>query len=312
MNVPTDPSRDPSADATTPHEVDAFSRFDDRPPTDAETWCADALDGVALDAAPDGAGEQLDAMRAVVAGIGSVPALDEVTRARLVRQALAATSERATGTEAAPPGVDHPLGDLIARRDRSRLQRWIAPVGAAAASIAIVAGLLAANNGDPVRPTANPKDAMIESADLDASTTEGAPANIADFGEIADPAELRRQLSAFTAASNDAGTTPQESGDPETGATGRNDANPPGSSRVSSVEPDTTPGGGVVLSGGALLPDPCLASLNPGGVTPVMVAIATYEAETVAVAIANEPNRALVFVVSSDCRIVANQQLATD
>jgi hypothetical protein len=144
-----------------------------------------------------------DARDDVLAAQLAVPALDEVTRRRLVRGAL----------DAAPP-VEAPA----AGRGRGR-GRWLAAAAAAVAVAGLVTAVVLAGGGSGDHPTAARTPASTSSPSLPGTDAQGgatdraatpttqslappaggsarSPGDLGPLGEVADPATLRDRVEA--------------------------------------------------------------------------------------------------------------------
>ncbi len=212
------------------------------------------------------------AMVAAANAIGSVPALDEVTRSRLVRGALSAL-------DSAEPEFDQ----IVAVRARRRSPRWLVPVGSVAATAALVVGVvsLAGNSNDPPSSVAKSSDAQIEAAESDVAL------RLTDLGEVSDPAMLRALV---LGEATDVTTMSVESfGDP----------------------PVQGPSGGSGESGPPPIPtDECLRSIDPD-LALAPLGSATYRGEPAVVASGATATATTVYVIGADCTILSSLQVAT-
>jgi hypothetical protein len=232
---------------------------------------SDAID-VAGDAPSTVDAQRHAAMTAAAAAIGSVPPLDEVTRSRLVRAALAALV-------AVEPEVDQ----WVPTRAR-RSTRWLVPVGSVAAAGALVVGVvaMAGNSNDPAVPAARSSDQPVAVAESD-----GAPMSV-DLGEVSDPAVLRRLVA------DDASDATALSGESFTKG------------------PIEVPTGGSREAADVSIPsDDCLRSIDPD-LALVLLGTATYAGEPAVVATGRTPSATTVYVIGAECTILSSLQVAAD
>ena len=250
-----------------------------------------ALDGALVDAVGDlgvtpaeiAALDEVDArarqtdLRAAGRAIGTVPPLDELTRARLVRHAIEAAAVGA-GHEALTPSRLS-AQSTAARRSPQRSRRWLLPAASVAAAVALVGGIGVAFNDDD-RQVAD----QTELANEQFGDVQGPIAAI-DYGEVDDVA-LRDLLAGKSVV---AGASSRGSGesDPLTPETESGPAVPP-------IEdpPNVTYDTAAAAA--------CLAELNPGGVLPQVIGVASVDGRDGLVAIADEPGRRSGWVVSTD------------
>lgn len=237
----------------------------------ADQVSSDAIDAGA--AAPATVEPQRHAaMVAAANAIGSVPALDEVTRSRLVRSALSAL-------DSAGPELDQ----LVAARARRRSPRWLVPVGSVAATAALVVGVvsLAGNSNDPLAPVAESSDPQIAAAETDVAL------RLTDLGEVSDPAMLRALVLGDapepTTMSAESFEDPQVEGQP----------------------------GGPEESVEAPIPSgECLESIDPD-LELALLGSATFDGEPAVVASGASATATVVYVIGADCTILSSLQVAT-
>ena len=248
--------------------------------------------------ASDSGRDRTEALARAARAIGQIERLDELTRARLVRSALA--------TEHAAPAAVHPSmppqtsprmptappDELTPRRARKK--GWAASVGAAAAAIALLAGIgVALQNGGDGRN--DDRAALAEPGDESSS----APGALDDYGELSDPARLRELLEGSASALDSAGGAESDSD----GKASYDD--------TSAAAPSADAASTTVETGRDADPAACLAPLNPGGPVPALVGSATFEGAPALVAVLELSDRTLAWVLAADdCRILAAQSLA--
>jgi hypothetical protein len=290
-----DPNAAPNADADHARALDLWLSAD----------FDDALADLDVPAPTDPDAPEIAARRTLLAEaagrIGSVPPLDQLSRARLVGAALAALDDTPFAVPAPPESVD-PLAaeaaDLVPlHRSVRNVPRWLVPVGSAAAAIALVAGV-AVSIGTGDRGGDNTVDsAAAELAEGTGADLEADAGQLPDYGDLSDPSTLRGILGPSSEAGI-AGVETAPLGDPP---------NTVGKATASTVAPLPD------LATDTSQAEACLADLNPGGVVPTLVGTGTFEDRFVAVALAVEADATLVFVFPpADCTIVDFQLLAND
>ncbi len=255
-------------------------------PTEAEL---DALDGVASTA-------RARSLAAAGAALAPVGPLDDLTRARLVRAAVAAATTPAVDADLTPTGVAR-------RRDRR-----VVTFGAVAASIALVAGVAFALGG----PLDDGADDVAESntgANESAATDLGA---LLDLGTVDDPAQLRDRL--VDRLGGDSATLPGDAAQPER----YDDSAPAVSSTLAASSVSADDGAAAAeradadsLTGAASISDPasCLAHLNPGGPAPTLIGTATFQGIPAFVATIEGATRTQAWVFAGDCTLLNFQSL---
>jgi hypothetical protein len=253
---------------------------------------ATAAEIAVLEAAPALA-RQAD-LRAAARALAAVPALDEITRARLVRGAIDSVSAGA----AAPDDAGHRTADLTPGHvmrsrtlHRTRSRRWLVPAASVAAAAALAGGIGVALN-DEDRQVADPGNVAQQEA---APGVE--PATI-DYGEI-DGAALR-----LLVAQADGGNSGRSSAELNTGDFGPDTIASPESSQVEPL--------GTVTYDTAAAAE-CLGNLNPGGALAQVIGVATVAGQVGLVATADEPGARLGWVVSTDtpCAVLLSTMMAT-
>lgn len=250
-----------------------------------------ALDGALVDAVGDlgvtpaeiAALDEVDArarqtdLRAAGRAIGTVPPLDELTRARLVRRAIEAAAVGAGREELTPSRLS--AQSTAARRSAQRSRRWLLPAASVAAAAALVGGIGVAFNDDDRQVADQTELANEQFGDVQD------PIAAIDYGEVDDVA-LRDLLAGKSVV---AGASSRGSGesDPLTPETESGPAVPP-------IEdpPNVTYDTAAAAA--------CLAELNPGGVLPQVIGVASVDGRDGLVAIADEPGRRSGWVVSTD------------
>ncbi len=247
--------------------------------------CSDAIDDAGLDQAlaagpPEGVdSDRYAAMIAAASAIGSTPVLDDVTRARLVRGALAALDVGAQAmNDDAVPARSHVR--------TSRTQRWMVPIGAVAAAAALVIGVasLAGNSGD------DPDAPFAGSASVEVDDGGFAPDRLLpDLGDVTDPGVLRDLVLVDTKSDVTALGAESAEGPLETPVSGGRESAPPL----------------------ALPSSECLASLDPEA-EPVVIATATFNGAPAVVATSASATSMLVFVLGGECTILSSLQIAND
>jgi hypothetical protein len=236
----------------------------------ADQVSSDAIDDGAV-APATGDPQRHAAMVAAAQAIGTVQALDELTRSRLVRGALSAL-------DSAQPTSDRPV---TAQARRS--PRWLVPAGSVAAAAALLVGVvsLAGNSNDPAVPAAESFDAQVAVSESDG------PVELTDLGEVSDPARLRGLVT----------------GD-EIDGTGL-------SAEEFGSESGRAPSGGPSAAGAAPIPtDDCLRSID-SDLDLALLGRATYQSEAAVVATAATPTATVVYVIGANCTILSSLQVAT-
>lgn len=217
-------------------------------------------------------------LRAAGRTIAAVPPLDEVTRARLVRAAVESGSlESASGRAAESTDITprRAIPAIAGRRERSR--RWLVPAASVAAVAALAGGLGVALDDDGRQ--------VADTTSLAAEDLAESAALVVDYGEI-DDATLRSLVT-----TSDGPLGPD---DPPTVESGKGDVSTAG------AESDPSRTFHDPVSYDTVAAASCLAELNPGGVLPQVIGIATVEGRAALVAVADEPGRRFGWVVSTD------------
>jgi hypothetical protein len=265
-NTPPNPPDDPR-DGASERDPDAVAvdALDER--------LSAALDGDAtfpepLDAAGARRRDALEQARDLLAV--PPPGLDDLTRRRLLRTAVAA----------APTSTSTSTSTVLTRGRAAR--RWRAVV-VAAAVIAVVAlagvGIASLDTGS--------NDTSSKNASRADSETTARTSGTLDLHEISDPSVLRRRVEAALNLSPTATTTPPRVGS-TTGA----------------------PSGSATQTTGTAPTRCVSTLEVPKGDTAQFLAIATFHGTPALVVIARDPSRVLVFVVATaDCRLLSSQFL---
>lgn len=249
-----------------------------------------AVELEALDAAPGA--DRAGALAAAAARLRDVEPLDQLTRARLVHAALAAD---------APQGDTADLTPIKTTWRRGRL----APFGAVAAAVALVAGVAFAIGG----PLDASNDNLAESSDAPGASAATDLGALIDLGSIDDPAQLRDLLSAEPMT---------DSARPELGVDGAPAVSTTAASTRSAEEStaalddaaqyaDNTVTDATSAAGSD--PTVCLAGLNPGGPPPVLIGTAVFQGTPAFVATLDGETRTQAWVFGADCTLLNFQSL---
>ena len=201
------------------------------------------------------------------------PTLDDVTRRRMLRTAVAALPA-ANGRES----------------------RRLRLLGVAAAAIAIVGGAMWALTS--LDHSSSNRAGLAKAA----SATTVAPV---DLHEVSNPLVLKQRV---LAALGLAGNATAESGAPASTAVPKPDFASSTAGTAPAISPSRSPATPEPLS---RPPGQCLASVHAGaGVTPQILGTATYHGAPSLVVVARAGSRTLVYVLaSSDCRLLDYQFL---